>query len=169
MSDNTVTSTIQQADIADAESAEAKAATEAQAKAAAAAYGPMRVILAKIGYDGHDRGVRIVARTLRDAGFEVIYLGLRQTTGDVVAAAQQEDADAIGLSLHNAGHMTLAPRMVQALRDADLDIPVVVGGIVPDADVPDLLNEGVAAILTPGASSEEVVGAMRDAILAANA
>lgn len=145
------------------------AAAEVAAKAAAAAYGPMRVILAKIGYDGHDRGVRIVARTLRDAGFEVIYLGLRQTTGDVVAAAQQEDADAIGLSLHNAGHMTLAPRMVQALRDADLDIPVVVGGIVPDADVPDLLNEGVAAILTPGASSEEVVGAMRDAILAANA
>ncbi len=134
---------------------------------AAAAYGPMRVILAKVGYDGHDRGVKIVARTLRDAGFEVIYLGLRQTTQDIVSAAQQEDADAIGLSLHNAGHMTLAPRMVQALRDADLDIPVVVGGIVPDADIQSLLDEGVAAILTPGASSQEVVGAVRDAILAA--
>lgn len=145
------------------------AKAEEAAKAAAAAYGPMRVILAKIGYDGHDRGVRIVARTLRDAGFEVIYLGLRQTTGDVVAAAQQEDADAIGLSLHNAGHMTLAPRMVQALRDADLDIPVIVGGIVPVADIPTLLEEGVASILTPGASSDEVVRAMRDAILAADA
>lgn len=139
---------------------------EDAAKAAAAAYGPMRVILAKIGYDGHDRGVKIVARTLRDAGFEVIYLGLRQTTADVVAAAQQEDADAIGLSLHNAGHMTLAPRMVQALSEAELDIPVVVGGIIPDADVDQLLEEGVAKILTPGASSEEVVGAVRDAILA---
>ena len=135
--------------------------------AAAAAYGPMRVILAKVGYDGHDRGVKIVARTLRDAGFEVIYLGLRQTTQDIVSAAQQEDADAIGLSLHNAGHMTLAPRMVQALRDADLDIPVVVGGIVPDVDIQPLLDEGVAAILTPGSSSQEVVGVMRDAILAA--
>ncbi len=133
----------------------------------AADYGPMRVILAKVGYDGHDRGVKIVARTLRDAGFEVIYLGLRQTTKDIVAAAQQEDADAIGLSLHNAGHMTLAPRMVQALREADLDIPVVVGGIIPDTDIQPLLDKGVAAILTPGASSQEVVGAMRDAILAA--
>lgn len=145
-----------------------EAATEAAAKAAAAAYGPMRVILAKVGYDGHDRGVKIVARTLRDAGFEVIYLGLRQTTADIVAAAQQEDADAIGLSLHNAGHMTLAPRMVEALRDADLDIPVVVGGIVPDVDVAPLMETGVAAILTPGASSDEVVRAVRDAVLAAD-
>ncbi len=141
---------------------------EEQAIAEAAAYGPMRVILAKVGYDGHDRGVKIVARTLRDAGFEVIYLGLRQTTSDIVSAAQQEDADAVGLSLHNAGHMTLAPRMVEALREAELDIPVVVGGIIPDEDIPQLLDGGVAAILTPGASSDEVVRAMRDAILASN-
>lgn len=147
--------------------AETSAPSTAAGSSGAADYGPMRVILAKVGYDGHDRGVKIVARTLRDAGFEVIYLGLRQTTGNIVAAAQQEDADAIGLSLHNAGHMTLAPRMVQALREADLDIPVVVGGIIPDADVQPLLDVGVAAILTPGASSQEVVAAMRDAILTA--
>lgn len=147
---------------------EAESAHEKSQQAAAAAYGPMRVILAKVGYDGHDRGVKIVARTLRDAGFEVIYLGLRQTTADIVNAAQQEDADAIGLSLHNAGHMTLAPRMVQALRDADLDIPVVVGGIIPDADIDELSEHGVAAILSPGASSDEVVRSVRDAILAAD-
>ena len=142
--------------------------SEDLAVAAAAAYGPMRVILAKVGYDGHDRGVKIVARTLRDAGFEVIYLGLRQTTADIVAAAQQEDADAVGLSLHNAGHMTLAPRMINALRDAKLDIPVVVGGIIPDDDIPQLMEDGIAAILTPGASANEVVRAVRDAVLAAD-
>lgn len=156
--------------LADTQAAEAAAAeTEAAAQAAAAAYGPMRIILAKIGYDGHDRGVKVVARILRDAGFEVIYLGLRQTTADVVAAAQQEDADAIGLSLHNAGHMTLAPRMVQALAEAEVDIPVIVGGIVPDEDVSELLAEGVATILTPGASADVVVRSVRDAILAAAA
>jgi len=116
----------------------------------------LRVILAKLGLDGHDRGLKVVARILRDAGMEVIYLGLRQSTESIVAAAEQEDADVIGLSMHNAGHLTLAPRMVAALRDSELDIPVVVGGIVPAEDVQKLLDEGVGAVLGPGASAEEV-------------
>lgn len=127
---------------------------------------PIRIVLAKIGFDGHDRGLRIVARILRDAGFEVIYLGLRQTTDNVIAVAQEEDADAIGLSMHNAQHLTLAPRMVQALRDADMDLPVIVGGIVPDEDMPVLMDAGIASILGPGASAESVVASVRDAVSA---
>jgi methylmalonyl-CoA mutase C-terminal domain/subunit len=126
----------------------------------------LRVILAKLGLDGHDRGLKVVARILRDAGMEVIYLGLRQTTDSIVAAAEQEDADAIGLSMHNAGHLTLAPNMVEALRAAELDIPVIVGGIVPDDDVETLRQAGVAAVLGPGASAEEVARAVRDAVTA---
>ena len=126
---------------------------------------PLRVVLAKLGLDGHDRGLRVVTRMLRDAGFEVIYLGLRQTTDMVVAAAIQEDADAVGISLHNASHMTLAPRMVQALADANVDIPVVLGGIIPDADLPALREAGVAAILGPGTSSDAVAAAVRDAVV----
>jgi len=116
----------------------------------------LRVILAKLGLDGHDRGLKVVARILRDAGMEVIYLGLRQTTDSILAAAEQEDADVIGLSMHNAGHMTLAPNMINALRSAEMNIPVVVGGIVPDRDVQPLLDSGVAAVLGPGASADEV-------------
>ena len=124
----------------------------------------IRVVLAKLGLDGHDRGIKVVARTLRDAGMEVIYLGLRQTAAMIVAAAEQEDADVIGLSMHNAGHLTLAPEMVRALREADLDIPLVIGGIVPDDDVDELLRAGVAAVLGPGASADEVVAAVRGAV-----
>lgn len=124
----------------------------------------IRIVLAKLGLDGHDRGLRVVTRMLRDAGFEVIYLGLRQTADMVVAAALQEDADAVGLSLHNASHLTLAPRMVDALRDAGLDIPVIVGGIIPDDDVQPLRDAGVAAILGPGASSDDVATAVREAV-----
>jgi methylmalonyl-CoA mutase C-terminal domain/subunit len=131
---------------------------------ASAAASNSRVILAKLGLDGHDRGIKVVARILRDAGMEVIYLGLRQTTESIVAAAEEEDADAIGLSMHNAGHLTLAPAMVKALRDADLDIPVIIGGIVPDQDVDDLLTAGVAVVLGPGAPAEVVVNSVRDAI-----
>ena len=126
----------------------------------------IRIVLAKLGLDGHDRGLRVVTRMLRDSGFEVVYLGLRQTTERVVAAAIQEDADAVGISLHNASHMTLAPRMVQALRDADIDIPVILGGIVPDADVEPLREAGVAAILGPGASAADVAEAVRNAVAA---
>ena len=96
----------------------------------------IRVVLAKLGLDGHDRGIKVVARILRDAGMEVIYLGLRQTTASIVAAAEEEDADAIGLSMHNAGHLALAPSMLAALDDADLDIPLIIGGIIPEADIP---------------------------------
>ena len=125
-----------------------------------------RVILAKLGLDGHDRGIKVVARILRDAGMEVIYLGLRQTTGSIISAAEEEDADAIGLSMHNAGHLTLGPKMTAALNEARLDIPLIIGGIVPDEDVEELLESGVAAVLGPGASAEEVVATVRDAISA---
>jgi methylmalonyl-CoA mutase, C-terminal domain len=125
----------------------------------------IRIVLAKLGLDGHDRGLRVVTRMLRDAGIEVIYLGLRQTTDMVVAAAIQEDADAVGLSLHNASHMTLAPKMVDALRDAGIDIPVILGGIIPDHDLQPLHDAGVAAILGPGAAATDVAQAVRDAVL----
>jgi len=128
----------------------------------------IRILLAKLGLDGHDRGLKVVARILRDAGMEVIYLGLRQTTDSIVAAAEQEDADAIGLSMHNAGHMTLAPAMVKAVAEAELDCPVIVGGIVPDQDVQPLLESGVAVVLGPGASAEEVAQSVRDAVAAVN-
>ncbi len=125
----------------------------------------IRVILAKLGLDGHDRGIKVVARMLRDAGMEVIYLGLRQTTDSIVAAAEQEDADVVGLSMHNAGHLTLAPAMLDALRQAGLDIPLIIGGIVPERDLTELRDAGVAAVLGPGASAEEVVRVVRDAVL----
>ncbi|HEX9467002.1 MAG TPA: cobalamin-dependent protein [Acidimicrobiia bacterium] len=124
----------------------------------------IRIILAKLGLDGHDRGLKVVARILRDAGMEVIHLGLRQTTHSVVEAAQQEDADAVGLSMHNAGHLTLAPRMIHALHDANLDIPLILGGIIPEADVIELRRIGVAGILGPGASADEVVATVRSAV-----
>lgn len=124
---------------------------------------PVRVVLAKLGLDGHDRGLKVVARMLRDAGLEVIYLGLRQTTESVLRATEQEDADVIGLSIHNGGHLTLAPRMVEAVRAAGLDVPVVVGGIVPDQDLDRLQEAGVFAVLGPGASADEVARTVRAA------
>ena len=124
---------------------------------------PLRVVLAKLGLDGHDRGLKVVARILRDAGMEVIYLGLRQTTDTVVAAVEQEDADVVGISMHNAGHLALAPRIVGALADAGLEVPVVIGGIVPDDDRLALADTGVAGVLGPGASAEEVAACVRDA------
>jgi methylmalonyl-CoA mutase C-terminal domain/subunit len=125
---------------------------------------PIRIVLAKVGLDGHDRGLKVVARILRDAGMEVIYLGLRQTADSIARAALDEDADAIGISLHNGGHLTLAPRLVATVRDAGLDVPVIVGGIVPDVDVPVLEEAGVAAVLGPGASNDEVVAVVRRAV-----
>ncbi len=123
----------------------------------------IRIILAKLGLDGHDRGIKVVARILRDAGMEVIYLGLRQTTESIVAAVEQEDADAVGLSMHNASHLTLAPAMMAALDQAELDVPLIVGGIVPDDDVAALREAGVAAVLGPGSPAEDVVAAVRSA------
>ncbi|RLE23855.1 MAG: methylmalonyl-CoA mutase [Actinobacteria bacterium] len=127
--------------------------------------GGERILVAKVGLDGHDRGVKIVARILRDAGFEVIYTGLFQTPDTVAAAAVDEDVDAVGLSLLSGAHMTLAPLVVQKLRERGVDIPVIVGGIVPDHDVEELLATGVASVLTPGASADEVVAAVSAAVV----
>jgi methylmalonyl-CoA mutase, C-terminal domain len=127
-----------------------------------------RVLVAKVGLDGHDRGVKVVARILRDAGFEVIYTGLFQTPEMVARAAVDEDVDAIGLSMLSGAHLTLAPKVVAKVREAGLDVPVIVGGIVPDKDVPALTAAGVAAVLTPGASSDAVVAAVHAAIEAAD-
>ena len=123
-----------------------------------------RVLVAKVGLDGHDRGVKVVARILRDAGYEVIYTGLFQTPETVAAAAVDEDVDAIGLSMLSGAHLTLAPLVVEEVRKRGVDIPVIVGGIVPDQDVPTLTEAGVAKVLTPGASADDVVAAVRDAI-----
>ena len=123
-----------------------------------------RVLVAKVGLDGHDRGVKVVGRILRDAGFEVIYTGLQQTPEMVAAAARDEDVDAIGLSMLSGAHMTLVPRVLDRLQEYDLDTPVVVGGIIPGADIPKLEALGVAGVLTPGASADEIVAVVRDAI-----
>src|SRR3974390_3903797 len=111
---------------------------------------PLRVLVAKVGLDGHDRGLRVVARILRDAGCEVIYAGLRQSPESIAAMTLQEDADVVGVSMHNGAHLTLAPALVAALRAAGLDTPVVIGGIVPPDDVATLLEQGVAAGRRPG-------------------
>jgi methylmalonyl-CoA mutase C-terminal domain/subunit len=124
---------------------------------------PLRVLIAKVGLDGHDRGPKVVARILRDAGIEVIYAGLRQTPAMIAEAARQEDVDVVGLSMHNGAHRTLAPAVVAALRAVGADAAVVVGGIVPDVDVPKLLDGGVEAVLGPGAGAHEVVETVRKA------
>jgi methylmalonyl-CoA mutase C-terminal domain/subunit len=114
---------------------------------------PYRVIVAKPGLDGHDRGAKVIARALRDAGFEVIYTGLHQTPEQVVQAAVQEDADAVGLSLLSGAHLTLVPRVVEGLKAEGLDdVLLVVGGIIPESDIPKLEEMGVAEVFTPGAS-----------------
>jgi methylmalonyl-CoA mutase C-terminal domain/subunit len=123
-----------------------------------------RVLVAKVGLDGHDRGVKVVARILRDAGFEVVYTGLRQTPEKVVATAIQEDVDAVGISMLSGAHMTLVPPIVQALSGLSPPIPVVVGGIIPDADAERLRALGVNAVLTPGAPVADVVAAVGDAM-----
>ncbi|MDQ6613765.1 MAG: cobalamin B12-binding domain-containing protein [Actinomycetota bacterium] len=123
-------------------------------------------MVAKVGLDGHDRGVKVVGRILRDAGFEVIYTGLQQTPEMVVAAARDEDVDLIGLSLLSGAHMTLVPRILDRLRGEGLDTPLVIGGIIPAADGEVLKTLGVAAVLTPGASSPEIIEAVTRAIAA---
>jgi methylmalonyl-CoA mutase, C-terminal domain len=120
--------------------------------------GKIRVIVAKAGLDGHDRGAKVVARALRDAGVEVIYTGLHQTPEQIVAAAIQEDVDAVGLSVLSGAHMTLFPRVIELLRESGAaDIVVFGGGIIPDADIVALAAQGVAKIFTPGASTTEIV------------
>jgi methylmalonyl-CoA mutase C-terminal domain/subunit len=126
---------------------------------------PYRVVVAKPGLDGHDRGARIIARALRDAGFEVIYTGLFQTPEQVVAAVLQEDADAVGLSILSGAHMTLFPRVVQLLTEADADdVLVFGGGIIPDADITELKARGVAGVFTPGAPLGEITSWLEHAL-----
>jgi len=125
--------------------------------------GRVRVVVAKPGLDGHDRGAKVVARALRDAGVEVIYTGLHQTPEQIVATAIQEDADAIGLSVLSGAHMTLFTRVLELLRERDAsDIVVFGGGIIPDADVPELKSLGVAEVFTPGASTSSIVEWVRE-------
>ena len=119
---------------------------------------PIRVVVAKPGLDGHDRGAKVVARALRDAGFEVIYTGLHQTPEQIVEAAIQEDADAIGLSVLSGAHMTLFAKVIELLKERDAeDIVVFGGGIIPDGDIPELARIGVAKVFTPGAPTSEIV------------
>jgi methylmalonyl-CoA mutase C-terminal domain/subunit len=119
---------------------------------------PIRVVIAKPGLDGHDRGAKVVARALRDAGMEVIYTGLHQTPEQVVETAVQEDARAIGLSILSGAHMTLFRRVIELLRERDAtDIVVFGGGIIPDADIPQLEALGVAAVFTPGTTTTQIV------------
>ena len=127
-----------------------------------------RVIVAKPGLDGHDRGAKIVARALRDAGFEVIYTGLHQTPEQIVETAIQEDADAVGLSLHSGAHMTLFPRVVTLLRERGAeDIIVFGGGIIPADDIAKLEAEGVEKIFTPGAPTGDIVAWLQQRLEAA--
>jgi methylmalonyl-CoA mutase C-terminal domain/subunit len=130
--------------------------------------GKLRIVIAKPGLDGHDRGAKIVARALRDAGFEVIYTGLHQTPEQIVETAIQEDADGVGLSLHSGAHMTLFPKVAKLLRERGAgEIMLFGGGIIPAEDIPKLQAEGVERIFTPGASTQEIVAWLSDRLGAA--
>src|SRR6266849_10613098 len=123
---------------------------------------PLRIALAKVGLDGHDRGIKVVARALRDAGMQVIYAGLWQTPEAVVRAVADEDAGWLGLSILSGAHMTLVPRVLQLLRDAGLEhVGVLVGGIIPETDVPKLLAMGVARVFGPGTPMPEIIDFLR--------
>ncbi len=123
----------------------------------------IRVVIAKPGLDGHDRGAKVVARALRDAGMEVIYTGLHQTPEQIVQTVIQEDADAVGLSVLSGAHMTLFARLMELLRDHGVtDVVVFGGGIIPEADIPQLLKMGVATVFTPGTSMERIVDWVRE-------
>jgi methylmalonyl-CoA mutase C-terminal domain/subunit len=123
----------------------------------------IRVLIAKPGLDGHDRGAKVVARALRDAGMEVIYTGLRQTPEQIVSAALQEDVDAIGISILSGAHMTLFPKIISLAKEKGLeDILIFGGGIIPDEDIPKLKSLGVSEVFTPGASTEDAVKFLRE-------
>jgi len=129
----------------------------------------IRVLLAKPGLDGHDRGVKVIARALRDAGMEVIYTGLRQTPEQVVAAAVQEDVDAIGLSILSGAHMTLFPRVVELAKLEGIDDVIIFGGgIIPDEDIPRLKELGVSEVFTPGARMEQIIQFIRSNVRGAH-
>ena len=125
----------------------------------------IRVVVAKPGLDGHDRGAKIIARALRDAGMEVIYTGLHQTPEQIVETVLQEDADAVGLSILSGAHMTLVPRVAQLLKDQGADdVVLTVGGTIPADDIPELKELGVAEVFTPGASTQEIIDFIRSAV-----
>ena len=127
------------------------------------ASGRPRILVAKPGLDGHDRGIKVVARALRDAGFEVIYTGLHQMPDQIAAAAIQEDVDAVGLSCLSGAHMTLFPRVVELLREQDAgDILVFGGGIIPEGDIPKLKDSGIKEIFTPGTTTTQIVEWVND-------
>ncbi|MEW6362352.1 MAG: cobalamin B12-binding domain-containing protein [Pyrinomonadaceae bacterium] len=129
----------------------------------------IRVLVAKPGLDGHDRGAKVIARALRDAGMEVIYTGLRQTPEMIAAAALQEDVDAVGISILSGAHKTLCPRIVELLRQNGMDDTLVlVGGIVPAEDIPELKAKGIAEVFLPGTSTEEIVKYIRDNVRNSN-
>ncbi len=127
-----------------------------------------RILIAKVGLDGHDRGIKVVARILRDAGYEVIYTGLFQTPETVAAAAVDEDVDAIGLSMLSGAHMTLAPLVVEEVRKRGSEIPVILGGIVPDHDLEAFREAGITTVLTPGATAVEIAEQVAAALAAAS-
>ena len=128
----------------------------------------IRVLIAKPGLDGHDRGAKVIARALRDAGMEVIYTGLRQTPEMIAAAAAQEDVDVVGLSILSGAHNTLCPRLLELLREKQMeDVPVVIGGIIPEADIPGLKQAGIAAVFLPGTSTQDIVDFIRARVAAA--
>ena len=125
----------------------------------------IRVVIAKPGLDGHDRGAKVIARALRDAGMEVIYTGLHQTPEQIAETVLQEDADAIGLSILSGAHMTLVPRVIELLRDQGAeDVVLTVGGTIPNDDIPELKKLGVAEVFTPGASTQEIVDFIRERV-----
>lgn len=125
----------------------------------------LRILIAKPGLDGHDRGAKVIARALRDAGMEVIYTGLRQTPEMIAEAALQEDVDAVGLSILSGAHMALVPRVLELLAaQGQAGVPVLLGGIIPDEDIPTLRERGVAAIFGPGTTTDAVVAAFTQAV-----
>ncbi|MEA2149115.1 MAG: methylmalonyl-CoA mutase, C-terminal domain [Solirubrobacteraceae bacterium] len=144
---------------------EGTAETDAEAAPAAQGNRKIRVVVAKPGLDGHDRGAKIIARALRDAGMEVIYTGLHQTPEQIAETVLQEDADAVGLSILSGAHMTLVPRVVKLLKEQGADdVIVTVGGTIPADDIPELKELGVAAVFTPGSSTQEIVDFIRSSV-----
>jgi methylmalonyl-CoA mutase C-terminal domain/subunit len=130
----------------------------------------IRVLIAKPGLDGHDRGAKIIARALRDAGMEVIYTGLRQTPEMIAAAALQEDVDVVGLSILSGAHNTLAPRLMELLREKGMsDVTVLMGGIIPETDIPGLKQAGIAEIFLPGTSTQDIVKFIQSRVTDAHA
>ena len=126
---------------------------------------PIRILIAKPGLDGHDRGAKIIARALRDAGMEVIYTGLRQSPMMIVEAAMQEDVNAIGISILSGAHQVLVPRIINLLREKDLaNVPLFVGGIIPENDVDELLRLGVAGVFGPGTSTSDIVAVVQEVV-----